>query len=284
VLACEPDFGDVLVAFAGLAWLAVVVVRARARARFSVAVVEAFVDGYSGVRGVAVAVVVLLSLVLLGLLGFARSERGLLWWMVAVSVWTLRYVFWFFVLLVAEPIQMYPLHILIEMVVSRILRRSLRNEILPKFCPALVNGDGMANDIRGHGGRVWKARAFHPRCFELRCGVGFTQYWYHWEIGTFDWPVNAVEEPDETDGIHRSRESLAKLLHIPERLLLFFFLFLRRFCAHLPAREGLPGKSEHFFVAGAEQSDVVELWGSALVREPLNGMTVDFLYGTDHLC
>jgi hypothetical protein len=68
---------------------------------------------------------------------------------------------------VAEPIQMYPLHILIEMVVSRILRRSLRNEILPKFCPALVNGDGMANDIRGHGGRVWKARAFHPRCFEL---------------------------------------------------------------------------------------------------------------------
>jgi hypothetical protein len=78
VLACEPDFGDVLVAFARLAWLAVVVVRARARARFSVAVVEAFVDGYSGVRGVAVAVVVLLSLVLLGLLGFARSERGLL--------------------------------------------------------------------------------------------------------------------------------------------------------------------------------------------------------------
>jgi hypothetical protein len=78
VLACEPDFGDVLVVFARLALLTALVV-VRARARFSVAVVEAFSDGYGGVRGVAVVVVVvLLSLVLLVLLEFAGSERGLL--------------------------------------------------------------------------------------------------------------------------------------------------------------------------------------------------------------
>jgi hypothetical protein len=60
-----------------------------------------------------------------------------------------------------------PLHILIEMVVSRILRRSLRNEILPELRPALIDGDGVPDDICRHGGCVWEARAFHPRCFEL---------------------------------------------------------------------------------------------------------------------
>ena len=81
-----------------------------------------------------------------------------------------------------------------------------------------------------------------------------------------DSPVNAVEKTDETDGIDGSRESLAKLLHVSESLVLLLFLFARRFRAHLPAGEGLPGEPEHFFVAGAEESDVVELSKSALIR------------------
>lgn len=81
-----------------------------------------------------------------------------------------------------------------------------------------------------------------------------------------DSPVNAVEEADETDRIDRPGEGLAKLLHVSEGLVLFFFFFTRRFRAHLPAREGLPGKPEHFFVAGAEQSDVVELSGLVLAH------------------
>jgi hypothetical protein len=78
VFACEPHFGDVLVAFAGLAVLAVVVLVLVAGPRFPVTVVEAFADGYGGVGGVAVVVALLLSLVLLVLFGLARSETLLL--------------------------------------------------------------------------------------------------------------------------------------------------------------------------------------------------------------
>jgi hypothetical protein len=79
---------------------------------------------------------------------------------------------------------MHPLHILVEMVVPRILGRSLGNEILPELCPALVDGDCVADDICGHGGCVREARAFHPCCFELwyaarldRISDGTTERW-----------------------------------------------------------------------------------------------------------
>ena len=48
-------------------------------------------------------------------------------------------------------------------------------------------------------------------------------------------PVNAIEETNEANGVYRTGESLTKLLHVSEALVLLFLLLVRAFGSHLPA-------------------------------------------------
>ena len=63
-------------------------------------------------------------------------------------------------------------------------------------------------------------------------------------------PVNAIKETNKANGVYGTGESLTKLLHVPEALVLLFLLLVRAFCSHLPARERFPCEAQHLFVAG----------------------------------
>ena len=85
---------------------------------------------------------------------------------------------------------------------------------------------------------------------EVRCLESVLVYrMYH--VQNYE-PVNAIKETNKANGVYRTGESLAELLHVPEAFVLLFLLLVRAFCSHLPARERLPCETQHLLVSSAQ--------------------------------
>jgi hypothetical protein len=129
-----------------------------------------------------------------------------------------------------------------------VLDLGLGNQILSKLGPPLINRDGVSDRLRRRPRRVRKFAALHPGIFKRRHRI------------------HRIKQPQEPDSSHRSAERLAEGHHEVKQE---FFLGLLLFCAllpDLPLLERLPSETGHFFVAGGEETDVVEHLGKEARR------------------